>query len=322
MRPTLFERVGRAVTIAEPLHDYWYSRTVGIAELGGVARRVSVWRATEPLDDVVRGIVGDLTALREIGGGPISELVEALGPAGAHDGYIHTDDALVTWNELVNHELAVRSAIPEGVTIAFGHALLDGLDRLAAFDGGRSVTFRPPEDLALTADGRLSLSCHVHPNWRSQSHGAAAGLLEKDFGSMAPEVVVGEALSVATLVYALGYVLYRMLAGHPPYTGDTAIGVLIAVRSDPVPDVRDAREGIDPRLVELTHACLAKAPADRPSLDDARAVLQTLGPEAFELEHWVERHCAVAKEARRRFQAALARMDFEASYRTLAYVER
>ncbi len=320
MKPALLERVGRSVTIAEPQREYWYSRTEGIAEHAGVVRRVCLWRAMEPVEDVLRGIANDAANLTEIGGGAIPEIVELLGPVDARDGFVHTDDALVTWEELLRRELDARGRVQEELAIAFVAALADALVRPAERSGLQASMYQPSEDLALAADGRLVLTCHVHPNWRSFTHGAAAGLFVQDLGHMAPEVIVGSRPTAQTFVYTLGYVLHRMLTGRAPYEGDTAIAVLVSVRSDPVPDLGAIRGGLSPDLVRLTNACLAKEENDRPTLDEARTALEALGPESFVLEHWVERHVFEAKETRRRLDAALARMDFETSYRTLEYV--
>ena len=55
---------------------------------------------------------------------------------------------------------------------------------------------------------------------------------------LAPEQVVGEPVTAATDLYAVGVVLYEMLAGRPPFEGDTPIATAIAHRDAPIPDVR------------------------------------------------------------------------------------
>jgi TolB-like protein/tetratricopeptide (TPR) repeat protein len=81
---------------------------------------------------------------------------------------------------------------------------------------------------------------------------------------MSPEQAAGaEKLDGRSDIYALGCVLYEMLAGEPPYTGPTAQAIMAKKLSDAVPRVSVVRELV-PRTVEtaLTRA-LAKAPADR-----------------------------------------------------------
>jgi eukaryotic-like serine/threonine-protein kinase len=80
---------------------------------------------------------------------------------------------------------------------------------------------------------------------------------------MSPEQASGSPVDARTDVYALGCVLYEMLAGEPPYTGRTPQAVLAKRLSEPVPHVRTLRDSV-PKAVEqaLTQA-LAKVPADR-----------------------------------------------------------
>jgi hypothetical protein len=64
-------------------------------------------------------------------------------------------------------------------------------------------------------------------------------------------------------VYAVGCVLYEMLAGQAPFVGDTAIAIALAHTRQPVPDVRRARPDISPGVAAATERALAKDPAER-----------------------------------------------------------
>jgi serine/threonine-protein kinase len=88
---------------------------------------------------------------------------------------------------------------------------------------------------------------------------------------MAPEQVAGLEVDARTDVYALGTMLYELLAGRPPFDA-TAFGQLasdlITKLPPPLPTRTPAGEPIPPRLKTLVMACLAKQPAQRPATMD------------------------------------------------------
>jgi serine/threonine-protein kinase len=88
---------------------------------------------------------------------------------------------------------------------------------------------------------------------------------------LAPEQVDGHPATPASDIYAMGVVLYEMLAGAPPFSGENALAVALAHTRDPVPPLR----GVDPTLASVAQRALAKDPAGR--YPDAAAMREALG---------------------------------------------
>ncbi len=81
---------------------------------------------------------------------------------------------------------------------------------------------------------------------------------------MSPEQALGEAgVDARSDVYALGCVLYEMLAGEPPYTGATAQAIVARRLSEPVRSLRVVRETVPDQLERAVMRALARVPADR-----------------------------------------------------------
>jgi serine/threonine-protein kinase len=81
---------------------------------------------------------------------------------------------------------------------------------------------------------------------------------------MAPEQGLGHVATEQFDVYALGVMLYEMLAGEPPLVSDNAIELLVRKVSERAPPLDGRRAGLPKRLVELVHACLEYEPDKRP----------------------------------------------------------
>src|SRR6266852_6730603 len=64
-------------------------------------------------------------------------------------------------------------------------------------------------------------------------------------------------------VYALGCVVYEMLAGGPPFTGPTAQAILARHAVDPVAPIRTVRDTVSAGVERAVLKALAKVPADR-----------------------------------------------------------
>ena len=64
-------------------------------------------------------------------------------------------------------------------------------------------------------------------------------------------------------IYALGCVLYEMLAGSPPFIGPTAQSILARHSVDPVPRLRTVRATVPESVEDAIDRALAKVPADR-----------------------------------------------------------
>ena len=81
---------------------------------------------------------------------------------------------------------------------------------------------------------------------------------------MSPEQASGESrLDGRSDIYSLGCVLYEMLAGDPPFTGNTPQAMIVAHLSTPPPPLASRRPDIPAALAATVHRALEKLPADR-----------------------------------------------------------
>jgi serine/threonine-protein kinase len=93
---------------------------------------------------------------------------------------------------------------------------------------------------------------------------------------MSPEQAMGErTITGRADVYALGCVLYEMLAGEPPFTGGSAQAVFARVLTDEPRSLTLQRKTIPPHVEAAVRTALEKLPADR--FASAREFAEALG---------------------------------------------
>lgn len=80
---------------------------------------------------------------------------------------------------------------------------------------------------------------------------------------MAPEQIKGLTISARTDIYQLGAVLFEMLTGATPYSGNTATAILYKHVNAPIPDLCQANHALPPQFQKVIDRALAKDPARR-----------------------------------------------------------
>jgi serine/threonine-protein kinase len=76
---------------------------------------------------------------------------------------------------------------------------------------------------------------------------------------MSPEQILGvSALDARSDIYALGCVVYEMLAGSPPFTGATARDIFRGHRTKTPESIRAIRPEVPPAVEEAVMRSLAK----------------------------------------------------------------
>ncbi|HEU4508067.1 MAG TPA: protein kinase [Pyrinomonadaceae bacterium] len=64
-------------------------------------------------------------------------------------------------------------------------------------------------------------------------------------------------------IYSLGVILYEMLVGHVPFSGDSPTMVMMKHLQDPVPSVLEEREDLPPTVARVVARAMAKVPSNR-----------------------------------------------------------
>ncbi len=113
-----------------------------------------------------------------------------------------------------------------------------------------------------------------------ESSGTPEGMVVGTREFMSPEQLRGRPLEPGSDLFAFGLILYEMLSGRHPFKKTAAIDTQFAILNDPAPDLVRLRPEAPEELCDLIHGLLAKTPADRIRIGEARARLADIPPEA------------------------------------------
>ncbi len=122
-----------------------------------------------------------------------------------------------------------------------------------------------PENILITEQGQPVIMDFGLALTKS-SHRVTYSNLSATMGTpdyMAPEQIEGQRGDQRTDVYALGTILFEMLAGRTPFTGDTNMAVMAQHLNGTAPRLDRLNPAITPQLAAIVAKSLARAPEER-----------------------------------------------------------
>lgn len=159
------------------------------------------------------------------------------------------------------------------VALDYGIQMADAL----GYAHDRGVIHRDikPSNFLLTKQGQIKLSdfglVTVVAGRRLTASGRTMGTVEY----MSPEQIRGKpGVTQRSDLYALGCVIYEMLAGRPPYLGESTVEIMHKHLKEPIPHLVRAVPDCPLDLDQLICELIAKTPELRP--DSAQVVSQRL----------------------------------------------
>ncbi len=141
-----------------------------------------------------------------------------------------------------------------------------------------------PENILVTAEGQpviMDFGLALTKGARRVTYAnLSATMGTPDY--MAPEQVEGQRGDVRTDVYALGTILYELLAGKTPFGGDNSLAVMAQHLNGTPPRLDREQPGVSPQLAAVAARCLQRDPHER--YPDMRALIEALDhPETADL---------------------------------------
>lgn len=160
-------------------------------------------------------------------------------------------------------EIIADGALPEPVAIDYAAQICNGL----AFAHRSGLLHRDikPANILVTKDDVVKLSDFGIARAVSQQTMALTkpGLVMGSVYYISPEQAQGHELNESSDLYSVGIVLYQMLTGKLPYTGESPVTVALKHIGDPVPVIDADTGGISPAVGAIVNKLLQKRPENR-----------------------------------------------------------
>ena len=189
---------------------------LGERDDGQFEQRVALKVIRDPAPGLVRRFLEERRILASLEHPNIARLV---------DGGITADELPYFAMEFVDGEPIDRYCASHNLTLDERLALFEDVCRAVAYAHEHLIIHRDlkPANILVTADGQVKLldfgiaKLLDAPGGRATTHETRTGVRVMTPDVAAPEQVLGRSISTATDVYALGVLLYALVAGERPY---------------------------------------------------------------------------------------------------------
>ena len=159
--------------------------------------------------------------------------------------------------------LAERGRFPPGEALSIMVPLLSGL--AAAHTAGIVHRDVKPENVLIAPGGHLKVVDFGLARALSVNSQTRTGVIIGTVAYLAPEQVTGTGADARTDIYAAGIVLYELLTGSKPHTGESPLAVAYKHVNETVPPPSRLAPGVPPEVDRLVAQATSRDPRYRPA---------------------------------------------------------
>ena len=121
-----------------------------------------------------------------------------------------------------------------------------------------------PSNMILTKDGLIKIADFgLAKRMERDSRITGTGIITGTPAYMSPEQARGEHTDHRSDIYSLGASLFHLIAGQPPFEGDTPVGTIVQQITTPPPKLSDITPEVPHRVCDIVTRCLHKDPNKR-----------------------------------------------------------
>jgi serine/threonine-protein kinase len=156
-------------------------------------------------------------------------------------------------------ELAALICLRISEGLSYAHEAVDG----------RGVTLgivhrdMSPPNVLITRHGEVKIVDFGLAKANSQLEKSEPGIIKGKFSYLSPEAAFGQPIDPRTDIFAVGIILWEMLAGRRLFLGDSDLDTVRQVQAARIPPIRDFHPHATPELERVLAKALAREPSER-----------------------------------------------------------
>jgi serine/threonine-protein kinase len=172
-------------------------------------------------------------------------------------------------------ELAALISVRICEGLAYAHELQDGRGQLL----GIVHRDMSPPNVLITRYGEVKIVDFGLAKANSQLERSEPGIIKGKFSYLSPEAALGQGIDHRTDIFAVGIILWEMLAGRRLFQGESDLETVRQVQAARVPPIRQFNPTVTPELERVLAKALARDPLQR--YQSARELGQDLNTMLF-----------------------------------------
>ncbi|HEY3780656.1 MAG TPA: protein kinase [Fimbriimonadaceae bacterium] len=243
----IIREIARSNDIVYEAYDPLMNRRVAVKELA-----VPGGSTSQQKDERLKRFLREAKAAGSLAHPNIVTIFEVGEDAGRHYLVMEYLDG-----HTLRNELDAKGFLPAEEAVKTAEAVLRALEY--AHQNGVIHRDIKPENIQLLSDGRVKLTDFGIARLTFEPNLTMDGQVFGTPSYMSPEQVVGKEIDVRSDLFSVGVVLYEMLAGQKPFTGDSVVTITYAIMNKQP----DQPAQVSYNLWQVVSKALDKTPAMR-----------------------------------------------------------